>query len=1191
MANVRWTEQQLQAITARGGSVLVSAAAGSGKTAVLSERVIRLIANRENPTPADRLLIVTFSNAAAAEMKERIAKKLEELVEQNPADSYLTSQQLALQNATIGTIHAFCLQLIRTNFQQLSLSASLRIADERELQLLRREVLSGLVGEYYEENDPLFLQTVELLSAARSDEQLFKTVLRLYDFTRSHPFCEQWLQSKLALYREELPIERTVWGEEILRYAEGAVRFLCQELGGAIDLIKEDDKLSCAYLEAYQSDLSYAGPLLTALQNRDWDGAYLALRAFTFIKLRPLRGYEDEERKARIKAVRDAEKDLIERLRKRLLCVDSVQAREDIRDLRPKIALLFGMVEQFSHRFEERKRERQMVDFSDLEQYAIRLLCRQDEAGGVTPTELARELQGEYDYILLDEYQDTNEAQEMIFSAIQKGDNLFMVGDVKQSIYGFRQADPKIFMRKKDGYGYYDGEHYPAKIILGANFRSRSEICEGINDLFFALMSRRVGQIDYDEDERLVPLGGFPQSPRAGISLELLDMSESEEQAAESEARYVAARIAGMLRDREQVSDHGAMRPVRPGDIGILLRSPRGKAELYLRELAALGIPAFCGAQSTYLQTLEVGTVLSILRATNNPLNDIPLVAAMMSPVYAFSAGEVAKIRLYQKGKPYYLALLEGQRQGDERCKGFLNDLRDFRRMAAGHSTARLLRYIYQRTALPELVGALDNPEGRLANLNLLIGYARTYENAGYRTLSQFLRFLEEVESAGDDLSPANLSAGRGDAVQIMSIHRSKGLEFPVVFLCDCAKRFNKEDLRQNVLLHSELGFACVRRDYETMSQYTTVPLEAVRLAVERELASEEMRVLYVALTRAKERLILTGALDRLQRKLGGLYVSPKEDGRLPEHAVAAGQSYLEWILMVVLSHPDGAPLREYASLPAGRLLPAKGRFSCRITSTPEAAAQEEAAYREPVLTAEPDRRLVEQIRKNVARSYRYQGATLVPTKVAVTAITEGVEKGEAGKSYLFSKQPRFITHERLTAAMKGDAFHKYMLFADHAAASVDPEAEIKRLVDEGFLSCDEGAALERRQVAAFYRSSLYGRMERAQRVEREFRFMTQLGAEKLAPLIPQIGEERVTVQGICDLVLFEEDGALIVDYKTDRVREPQALLERYRGQILLYAEILEKILRQSVKGCILYSTVLSQEIEVPMAGSQKNEA
>ncbi len=864
---VNWTKQQLAAITARGGTLLISAAAGSGKTAVLSERVARLLADEDNPVPAGQLLIATFSNAAAAEMRERIEKKLEERVAADPKNRFLREQQQALQSAQIGTVHSFCLGLIRNHFQLLNLPADLRVGDERELQILRREVLSGLIAERYEQEDPLFLHTVELFSAARSDQQLLKTVLRLYDFTRSHPFPESWLQEKLALYREDIPISQTAWGEEILSYTKGALRFACGEMVGAVAAMKEDAQLSAAWLAAYESDLLQLQQLLQQAQAGDWDGIHRSLFAFTFIKKRPLRGYEGEEFKKALDQVRKDCKTLLERLRDKTFHATLEQAAEDICDLKPKIALLFSLTQEFAGRFSAAKTERKIVDFSDLEQYALQLLCRHGEDGLPQPTELALSLRKEISMLLVDEYQDTNEAQEMIFQSLSDGANLFMVGDVKQSIYGFRQASPRLFMEKKDRYHPFDEEHYPAALTLGANFRSHPALCEAVNDFFAACMSRRVGQVDYGEQERLLGQGNFAEGSAAGMSLELMDTSASQEDAALCEARYVAGRIAEMLSGGAMVSDNGVLRRVCPGDIGILLRTMKGRAELFLTALAERGIPAVSGAQSSFLHTLEVGTVLSILRSVNNPLLDIPLVAAMMSPVYAVSAGEIAHIRLYRKNEPFYLSLIEGEQQGDACCIRFLSELRTLRAAAADMSVQRLIRFLYERTLLPSLVLAMEGAEERRANLHLLVSYAKNFEKSGCRSLTQFLRLIDDMEENDEDLPPAVVAA-RENAVQIMSVHRSKGLEFPVVFLCETQKRFNREDLRKNTLLHPSLGFACVRRNEDTMSQFVTVPCEAVRLALERENSSEEMRILYVALTRAKQHLIVTGAADALQKKL-----------------------------------------------------------------------------------------------------------------------------------------------------------------------------------------------------------------------------------------------------------------------------------------------------------------------------------
>lgn len=1179
MSKMSWTNNQAQAIAARSGPLLICAAAGSGKTAVLTERVARLVADKQHPIAADKLLIVTFSNAAAAEMKERIAARLEQLLCERPEDEYLQKQVLDFGSATIGTIHAFCLSLVRENFQLLSLPPDLRVADERELSLLRREVLEELLAARYESGDSLFLETVELFSAARNDGQLLATVQKLYDFTRAHPFCRQWLAQKLALYQGDIPIERTPWGQAILKNVTAALRLHRAQMTAALRIIDGDSALNSAYHEAFYGDFLQLEALYKAVSEQSWDAAVMAARGFTFQKLKPLRGYEDDEKKSRVSDIRRALKIEITRMLQGRLSALSGESAKDIDALRPKIETLFSLVGEFSDRFSSRKAERQILDFSDLEQYAIELLCSRSPTGEVHKTTLAIELQSEYQAIFIDEYQDVNEAQELIFSMLGTGGGLFMVGDVKQSIYAFRQANPGIFLGKKAAYPYYEGQTGASKIILGANFRSHRAVCTAINAIFYACMSDEVGQVDYDEDERLIPLGEFPDLPEAGVSLELLDTGKEEEENAVLEARYVASRIAELLESRLPVAENGATRPIRPRDIGILLRSPKDKAALYLKELAGRSIPAFSGVQSTFLDTVEISTVLALLQAINNPLLDISLVSTLMSPVFAATVGDIARIRLYKKNRPFYLAALKGEEQGDLLCGRFLADLRRWRTLSAQSSVQRLIAALYEQTGLLSLMSALEAPENRVANLRLLLQYARDYEAAGYRTLSQFLRFVEETQESGADFSPAALSGSHSDAVQVMSVHRSKGLEFPVVFLCDCQKRFNRDDLRQNTLLHGALGFACMKRDARTMSRHTTIPLEALRCAVASEGQSEEMRVLYVALTRAKQNLILTGSSGSLAKKIAALCCEVKDE-KLPPYAVARAGSALDWLIMAALATPAGGPLREYAGLPAGEHN-GPPPFSCRI-AVPQTGADTQTNERVKKCSAAAPPGLCRRIEKGLSHSYGYLAATQIPTKAAVTALIKQTDELGEGDGFRFSKKPRFITHERMDAAMRGDAFHKYMLFADHLASAQDPGSEIQRLCQLEFLSPDEGAAVSVEALVAFYQSPLYLRMAAAERVEREYRFMARLDAKELGESLPGLVGEKVTIQGICDLLLFEGEAITVVDYKTDRAKSSQELLTRYQRQLILYADILSRQLLRPVGECLIYSTALGREIVVP---------
>ena len=1174
MAERQWTPQQADAIDARGGTVLVSAAAGSGKTAVLVQRVIGLLLDAENPVDADRLLVVTFSNAAAAEMRQRIMERIGELLSQRPQDARLHRQQMLLGQAQISTIHSFCLELIRSNFQKLGLPAAMRTGDEKELELLRKDCAQQVVEEFHAQGGD-FLRLVELLSAGRDDSRVFSTLQQLYDFVRSHPFYQDWMREKLALYDPAVPAEQSLWGQCILNHAADALDYALEQAGQALLLIRADEAMEKAYAEAFLQVQAQLMQLREDVQNCDWDTACRRLGAFQHGRLKPLRG--DDPQKARVQAIRAQIKDTVEELGERF-CANREEFADDMAFLRPLVAVLFDLTQAFDRCYSEAKLQKNLIDFSDMEQYALQLLIEKD-AGGYRKTLLAQSISQQYEEILVDECQDINAAQEMLFRAVSREENnLFLVGDVKQSIYRFRQACPELFMRRKKVYHPYDREHFPAKIILSKNFRSAPEITGAVNGLFSMLMSERMGEVSYDEEEKLCPGASFPESYQAGTELCLLDLSEyaGEWERGRVEAEYAAERIARMLEKGEMVSDGGRLRTARPGDICILLRSPAGRVQSYVDALTRRGVPVWADFKGNFLSSREIAPLFSFLRVLVNPLRDIDLAAAMMSVLLGFSADEMAKIRARSRKGYLWNAVLQAAEEGDGHCRQLVELVSQLRRQAACSPAETVIREIYEWTDYEAKVLAMRMGKARRDNLRLLVQYAGAYHNAGYKGLAGLIAFLDRLQERGGDLDMAQGASEQADVVRVMSIHRSKGLEFPVVFLCDCAKGFNRDDLRSSTLLHSELGFACMRRDFEQLKQYPTVPLQALRLEIERASLSEELRVLYVAMTRAKERLILTGISTKpAEGRLAAANFPLAPDGKLPPYLVQSAGSYLDWVLMAAVHDPVLAGvLREYQveADPAPEGFPMRLRVE-RICD--DAPLSEEEAGQLPA----PDRQLVSQLQERIGFAYPDQRLIDIPTKMAVSQIA----KGEAAKSHRFARRPSFLSADGMTGAQRGNALHHFMQFANYKNAKADPEKELRRMVEKGFLSAKEAESVDVKKLEAFFKSRLFGRISRAQKVYRELRFLAEAGEEVLGEYTALFShcDGKTAVQGVADCVFIEDGQAVIVDYKSDRVKDAKELLERYRIQLELYQKILGASLGVPVKESVLYSFALSKQIVV----------
>lgn len=1187
MPSRQWTTEQKQCIDARGGTVLVSAAAGSGKTSVLVQRVIGLITDLENPVDVDRLLVVTFTKAAAAEMKQRLSAALSALIAEHPEDRRLQRQQMLLPQANISTVHGFCSSLVREQFHLLGLPPGFKVAEEAETALLQEEAASEIVEELYAEEDAdtaaAFRELAALLSPGRDDRGLFQAVRRLHEFVQSHPFPDAWLREKEAAYTADRPVIETAWGQEVLASLRDTAEGCAALLSRALALTAEEPVMADKYGPVLAREREMLTSLSAALAapGLTWDGAAERLAALSFGRLPPLRNYEDEIRKNRVTALRD---DVKKRLKDidALLCGSEADCKADIRALSRLVSVLFETVRRYSARFAEKKRRRGLVDFGDLEHYALQLLIGED--GERTP--LAAELSGRFDEVLVDEYQDTNAAQDALFRALSREEaNLFMVGDVKQSIYGFRQAMPEIFIRRRDGYPPFDGTHYPASITLGNNFRSRREVTDAVNFVFRQLMTRPVGGIDYDEREALIPSAAYPDAPDRETELLIVDGGTREESDARdaAEARVIAVRIREMLASFP-IAEGGGLRPARWGDFCILLRSKSAHAAAYVDELNRCGVPAWTSSAGGFFSAPEVAGAVSLLRIIDNPVQDVPLLAVLFSPAFGFTPDDLAEIRQTDRGRSgrrLYTALRRYAREGErqelrERAADFLRRLDSWRVLAVTLPADRLIHRVYEDAGLLAAAGAMRHGARRVANLRLLHDNARRFEQNGFRGLSAFVRFLDRMEQQGLDMAPASV-AGQEDAVRILSIHNSKGLEFPVVFLAGLGGQFNRESTTANLLLHPEAGVGMKRRNPETLTQWNTLPRQAVALTIRRSERAEELRVLYVAMTRAREKLCMVMTLPKPENKLASLAASLGEGETLPVSAVLAAGGMGDWLLSAALRHPSGGHLRSLAGDDCVSVRPADTAWKIDVLRS----LPPEEAERAEIESVAPDASFAAEVERRMAYRYPYAAVSALPAKLAASELSHGRVRRE----HVAASRPAFLSENGLTPAERGTALHTFMQFADYPAASADVSAEIRRLTADGFLTPEQGEAIPAARVRRFFRSPLYARMAAAPRLLREVHFTVDLPAALL--LGPEDGEARrqaegefLIVQGIADCV-FEENGRLVVvDYKTDRVKTGAELIGRYREQLHIYADALSRTLGAPVGEALLYSFALGDTVD-----------
>ena len=1176
MGKRSWTPEQADAINARGGTLLVSAAAGSGKTAVLVQRVIERLTDPAHPSDADRLLVVTFTRAAATEMRERISLRLSELLAQDPSNAGLQRQQILLTRANISTIHSFCSELVRENFYKLDVSPDFRIADDSEMAILRAEAITRVLEENYAGDDPVFSELVEAFGSDRDDRRVAAAVERLYDFIRSHPFPERWLRQKAALYGAGQSASQTPWGRCLLGFAREAADYCAALTENSLAAMREDAKILGAYQEAFESDLSELKRLKNVILREDWDGVGGAAASVPFARLKPLRGYADDPLKIRLSACRDEVKGTVKRLAQ-LFSASEQECADDLARLAPIVQKLFDVTSAFSGALDALKAERRVADFGDLEHWSLRLLVR-DTENGFERTQEAKELSLRFDEIMVDEYQDTNETQDMLFRAVSREEtNLFMVGDVKQSIYSFRQAMPKIFLTRRASFPAYDrgADNYPARIVLDKNFRSRRTVTDAVNFVFGQLMSEQAGDVDYTGKERLSAGADYGEQPGCETEVHVIDLSmdESDEVMGVLESRHIAEQILSMLGQGFQVTRDGVPRPAVFRDFCILLRSANKYAAQYARELQLCGVPAWADSSGGFFQAPEIAVMLSMLRVIDNPVQDIPLLSVLMSPVYGFTPDELADIRLENKGAPLYLALLAHAEQGNARAAAFLQEIGRFRTLAATMPADRLLNVIYEKTGCRDMVQAMSNGELRLANLQLFLEYAKKYESSGYNGLSGFIRFLDRLEEQDSDLPGASAVSESANVVRVMSIHKSKGLEFPVCIIAGCARRFNKE--KGDVLLHPVLGLGAKLRDSAGMCRYTTLPREAIALELDREAMSEELRVLYVAMTRAREKLILLSTVGNLDKTLGALATRLTDGERIEPYVVRGASCISDWILSCALRHPDGGALRERAL--AGPDI--VSRAPCepwRVRVLPPPASPEAEKAARPRAAASPDEALLTDLCARINFVYPYDALRGVPAKVAASELAAQ----EAGEGWDVLSRPAFLSRSGMTPAERGTALHAYMQFADYPAASRDPKAELDRLVERGYLTAEQGLAVDLEQVRAFFESPIARRMLASSDCRRELRFTVEIPAGRVRPELPEaLREQPIVLQGAVDCAFAEDGQMVIVDYKTDRTASPQELWRRYKTQLDLYSLAVRRVTGLPVRECLLYSFHLNRQV------------
>jgi len=1212
---VKWTEEQQKVISLRDRNILVSAAAGSGKTAVLVERIIRKLTDETAPSDVDRLLIVTFTEAAAAEMKERIGAAIEKKLAERPGDAHLEQQATLIHSAAITTIHSFCLSVIREHFHVLGIDPGFRIAEEGELKLLKQDVLDELLEERYAQEDPGFLEFVEKFGTGKNDKKIEGIILKLYEFSRSYPQPDRWLDSCVEAYdlggkpEESEPAMRAK--ERVKRRAEDVCRILTR----AKKICEEPDG-PYMYGDMIESDLEAVGRLA---EEEDFRRMYEAASRLT--KWRRLSPKKDEtvsqEKKELVQQLRKQAKELVKKLQETYFYAPCEEWAADMAASRGTMETLAGLVRDFAALFREKKQSRNMIDFNDMEQFALQILTVEKE-GELVPSPVAAEYQERFDEVMIDEYQDSNLVQETILTSVSKVSrgsyDIFMVGDVKQSIYRFRLSRPELFMEKYNTYSLADSERQ--RIDLHKNFRSRREVLDSVNYVFRRLMRRKFGGIEYDDNAALYPGADFPSLPEGTGSafhdrteLLLLDKEDTgEEDERRAEARMIAQRIreliaGGVVVDKEP----GLYRKVQYRDIVILTRSIRGWAEVFAAVLAEEGIPAYSVSREGYFETYEVSVLLDYLKILDNLRQDLPLAAVLTSPFCGLSASDLTEIRLAFPNVPFYEAAAGyaeggcGDRNPEllSRLSGFFRQAESFRERVPYTAIHDILTEIIEETGYGTYIAAMPGGGQRTANVEMLVEKAAAFEGTSYKGLFNFVRYIEQLRKYDVDYGEAGILDEQSDTVRIMSIHKSKGLEFPIVFTAGLGKRFNTQDTRGSMILHPELGVGMDVIDLERRTKAPSFLKKLIQEEAALENLAEELRVLYVAMTRAKEKLILTGAAEIPE----ALRQDTEGTGSAGEGSQAAGASGNGGPEELGLYQLEGASSYLDWILPA--VLPEAGRDSCpidiRIVSGADLAfaGAVEAQAEEMTLDvlknwdgsghyAPELKRLLEE---QMDYRYPYEAEGVMKLKFTVSELKKRASLSEEAGEEMYEEPevvpliPQFLKEEEiLTGAPRGSAYHKLLELLDFSVSYEEEtlRAAVEQFRENGKLSGEMADCIRTEDILSFLHCESGRRMSAAAakgKLYKEQPFVLGVDAAEIYP-DDQSGET-ILVQGIIDVFFEEPDGLVVLDYKTDRVKSGQELMDKYRAQLDYYARALERLLEKPVKEKIIYSFTLQEEIKV----------
>ena len=1174
-----WTKPQENAIGAKG-NIIVTAAAGSGKTAVLVERVIQKLCDEKHPVSADRLLIVTFTNAAAAEMRDRIEKALADRLAEDPNNTHLLKQRLLIPAADICTIDSFCIRLVRNNFSLLGISPDFKIAEDFAASKIKDAAIKKVFGEYFNNNDPDFLKLLNLLDSEYGTENAEFAIKEMVEFSYKLPQANRWILNAVEAYNPN-NMANSVWTTAFLQQYILKLNLHLERLTNCRKAIAIHTETELKFGVFFDDAINYINALLTPIKAGDYNGVYNLISSppqiiGQFAKSKKYDEITFENIKKSYKPFKETLKEM------------SKVFSAPLEDLKGDFEFCYNTAKKIAElaiRYNEVYRselaKKSLLTFAVIEQMALELLTKEDENGNLVPSEVSKTIINSYDEIMVDEYQDINDLQGKIFEILSNDcKHLFTVGDVKQSIYGFRGSNPKIFLKRSDSAKFYDDELLPnelKRIVLSANFRSRKGVCDFINAFFSVTMSKENGDINYDENEMLNPKAEYPENNLPAAEMHFITPLDPISDA-EAEAEYLAEYVEKTVNSDAFLKDKksGLLRKATYGDFAVLYRSGTNLS-CYVKALKKRGMPVALGT-GDYFKTTEVMTAVTLIKAVENPMSDIPMLSLLLSPIFGFTEDDIAKLKVQKFSSKLYSLILFGAENGNEKCQFVKEKISYWRAQAACLSSTDFVSFVLNDSGYSNMVLSMADANRRLANLNLLENIAETYFSESAGDLRGFVGYLNYMETNSKSTSAL---VAENNSVTFTTMHKSKGLQFPITIIIGAANRFSNAEYRKSLFFNENLGIAFKYVDDEQNKKLNCFTMPVVENILDKKRADEEIRLLYVAMTRAEERLVIMASVgdkfdEKVDSQIDYIVENLQDDGTMSPLAANDVSGMFGWLLPVVLQTTEG---RKLANDLCGRVPPvSKHLVGVQLKVCYSGAKQYIPEYKPLDEYMQPNKQLTSEIKEIFNYKYPFAELNSIETKTSVSELT----KHNASREFCATKRPAFMSSKSLTPTERGTALHKFMQYADFKKVAVDPAAEIDRLYEYEYISRAEADSIDTQKVTQFTNSSIFERILNCDKLMREQRFLLDVKAGEIYENLSDfVRDQTVIVQGAVDCMFIEGDHIVLLDFKTDKTNDENFLIHHYRDQLKTYCIAAEKMFSLPVTECYIYSLNMGKTIKI----------